>query len=453
MKIVLTPTDTSFSYICDWQYRDSATTGLSGKNQSLLLMSLNKRVFGNVLYKIVDSTAYGVQGAAVKYVKLKSDTATNRSPLINARTEDYWEWVTVEVCAYEYVPINNGQVVGCEPGPNCPQYTEELVCNYFQVLAHVVTGSGGGSSGGNGGNTGGSGGGGYNGGGTPPVCEAHINPDGTVVCDPGWTPTSSGGTNPPYDPNNAASIIIDSSISNNYPCLTNLLQTIPNINKEAQLLLDSTFNVSSYVNLTFAIDPNLGINNNPALTYPTSVQTIYAGGVSYFNDTIFINPYYVNNATKEFMVSVIYHEAIHAYINYQFYRYSVGEIADSNIIKSQFPIFWNQLSNTYALTGSIFPLEHHEQMAQSYVNTIKNLVLPFYNPIASQALKDRVTSSLAWGGLRQTTTWRLPGKDTCQINSDLLTASRANQTTVYSSGSCPQTVSDITMLKLSQPCN
>lgn len=136
----------------------------------------------------------------------------------------------------------------------------------------------------------------------------------------------------------------------------------------------------------------------------------------------------------------------------QFYLYSIREIADSNIIKAQFPIFWNQLSNTYALTGSIFPLEHHEQMAQSYINTIKNLILPFYNPIATQILKDRVTSSLAWGGLRQTTAWWLPGKDTCQINSDLLTSSRGNQTTVYTSSSCPMIVSDITMLKLSQPC-
>jgi hypothetical protein len=434
LTVELSATDTLVNWICDWQYASKTYTTDSIRNNTaeefaLFMMMLDAQVFGHKDFFISDTSLFrnlstftshpqfGSENTRRIHLEPDSTSGTgNRSSAMAAPAPSY-NWTMWYYYIIDYYGLNN----------------------FYNSIPDYGSGGGGG------------------GGSTtvppPPNC-GPVAARGQVVegCTPGWTPNPVV-TPPPYNPNNAANIKIDTSISNHYPCLTDLLQTMPNINREAQLLLDSTFNVKSYVNLTFAIDPNLGVNNNPALTYPTSVQTLFSGGAALFNDTIFINPYYVNNATKEFMVGVLYHEAIHTYINYQFYRYSIGEIADSNIIKAQFPIFWNQLSNTYALTGSIFPLEHHEQMAQSYINTIKNLILPFYNPIATQILKDRVTSSLAWGGLRQTTAWGLPGKDTCQINSDLLTSSRGNQTTVYTSSSCPMIVSDITMLKLSQPCN
>jgi hypothetical protein len=293
----------------------------------------------------------------------------------------------------------------------------------------------------------------------PVDCEGIQNPfncpcqNGMLDLDNcGFGNGGGGGDEPPYDPNSATSIIIDTSISNHFPCLTNLLQTMPNVNREAQLLLDSVFGEKTKMNLTFVADYGLYNTNYPALTYPTSAFLGASGVVKTFNDTIFINPYFITRATKEFMAGALYHEAIHAYINYHLYKYSIG-LLDSNFIKEKFSIFWNKRMGTYSIPGSGLSQQQHEEIAANYLNTMKTLIKQFYNSSASLANKEQVSESLAWGGLRESTVWQLPGKDTCQINLHQKSAGKANETVTYSSPSCGFNFLGSIDLDLSQPCN
>lgn len=221
---------------------------------------------------------------------------------------------------------------------------------------------------------------------------------------------------------------------------------MPNANKEAQLLLDSVFNVKAHVNLTFVADPTMQGSSRAAMTRPSSFPLPGTSNIiANFHDTIFINPDFVNSASKEYMVSILYHEAIHAYMNYNINLF-LNHVIDSNKLKEMFPIYWATIAPGSADQA------HHEQMASSYVNTIKELIKPFYNPIAPLITKERGIRSLAWGGLTKTSPWKSLGSDTCQINADNLGASRYGFTAYYNTPDC-STIGESIALKLSPPCN
>lgn len=56
LLIKTTPTDTSFKYLCDWQYAnaDSATTGLNPRNVFHLFAKFDQYVFGRNKFRIID---------------------------------------------------------------------------------------------------------------------------------------------------------------------------------------------------------------------------------------------------------------------------------------------------------------------------------------------------------------------------------------------------------------
>jgi len=254
---------------------------------------------------------------------------------------------------------------------------------------------------------------------------------------------------PPYNPNEAAAITIDTSITNNFPCFTAMLLQIPNINREAQRVLRDVFNANTKVNLHFKIGTFSPTDNTEAEATPGAGTWVSPGGtidtIWNYRDTILINPRYLRNAAREYMAGVVFHEGIHAFINWNFQRMAAGEV-DSNYIKARFPIFWRNLTSWDA---------QHEQMAATWVDRIAAIVKLFYtNPNASNALKNRVSNSIAWGGLEGMTAWKRPGRDTCRINSDNMSARDYATPQTYTSPGCGSiTKSAITDLKLNAPCN
>jgi hypothetical protein len=161
LQISMTPTDTSYKYICRWQYTDSAAVGLSARQQSVLLMQLNKNVFGNNLYKITDSTAFGVnsENKAIKYVRFNNSiqSQTTRMGVAQQRGS---RTLSLIVCYKVLVQRDEGQLgKGCPPNSDCSDYVEEEQCEtYFftisddedngagSIVPPISTGGGGGSS-------------------------------------------------------------------------------------------------------------------------------------------------------------------------------------------------------------------------------------------------------------------------------------------------------------------
>lgn len=176
-------------YICDWQYADSITTGNNGREQSLLLMLLDKNVFGERWYRIKDSLAYGNDsGNQTWFVKiLSSSVSVNQRTLAN-RGNNYYAWVYTTVCTEEWV--REGWVIyGCEPSypgdPSCNGGSYQTVCRQNAYWVYFDDGGSGGSGSGGGGSTGGGG----NPGGTPPECIPGSGKLYNVVpCEPGWEP-------------------------------------------------------------------------------------------------------------------------------------------------------------------------------------------------------------------------------------------------------------------------
>src|SRR5687768_7443891 len=104
-----------------------------------------------------------------------------------------------------------------------------------------------------------------------------------------------------------------------------------------------------------------------------------------------------------------FHEAMHAYIQYVFKQYQLGVITDSNVVKSQFPIFWGNVGNIST------PIQDHNVIANNWVNTIASSLNAFSNsPGLSTQMRDSAYRSLAWGGLGETDVFKQhPGK--CNI--------------------------------------
>lgn len=268
-------------------------------------------------------------------------------------------------------------------------------------------------------------------------------------CGPTTPPIPPTEPQPPYNPNIAASITIDTSISNNYPCLTQLLTEMPNCNAETQKILYNVFGRKTAINLHFEMDNNLALDT---LTdaYATDgsghLVTVPSDTTYHYSDTIKINPFILQRASKEYLVGVLYHESFHAFLNWELYRMLNGE-TDSNYLKHHYPIFWASLfTNTYE--------SFHEQMASNYTTSMANLIKLYYNPSAPDSIKNRVSNSIAWGGLEGTTAWRQPGRDTCRINSDNKAARNYPSPQTYSTTGCGSiTKSAITDLKLTSQCH
>lgn len=250
----------------------------------------------------------------------------------------------------------------------------------------------------------------------------------------------------PYNPNEAANIIIDTSISNNYPCLSILLTNMPNINRETQKFMNNAFGLQKNVHLVFAMKASLDTLTDAETASPVLINNPNS---SIFKDTIYLNPHSIKNATKEYTVATILHESFHAYYNYLYTLYTLNMI-DSNRIKTETPLFWELGVSPNATQPWI---SQHEEMAYTYLGAIESTVKYYYNPLAPDSVRNRVSRNIAWGGLEESTIWALPGRDSCRIWADINAARNTYYTPTLNTGGCPNYSYSHHTLSLSEPCD
>jgi hypothetical protein len=200
LVITTSPSDTSFRFLCDWQYKNrvhgSAATDTTAENLAALFMLLDNNVFEHTRFTLTDSSLFASMpvppGATGREIVLN-----NPPPQLSGSND----LQTIIICFYVYVcrtPAWCANRGGCDY-LHCP--TGVCTYNYTCFDFEVEEGSGGGEEGG----TGGSGG---NGGGwTPPN---NPNPCGVASrtelqegCGTGWVPTGGSGSGtvpPPAEP-------------------------------------------------------------------------------------------------------------------------------------------------------------------------------------------------------------------------------------------------------------
>ncbi len=109
--------DTSYKWLCDWQYKDTAYTGVTRRATSAFLMQIDKEVFGQQRkYHVTDTALFDSRTSAVTVngTSVLGASADNRSAV-------------VEICITYQAPVN-GWLSGCEPGSPCNPYQEVTQC-------------------------------------------------------------------------------------------------------------------------------------------------------------------------------------------------------------------------------------------------------------------------------------------------------------------------------------
>ena len=373
-----------------------------------------------------------------------------------------------------WAPLNGNVEGGCEPGAPCNPYVPVYNTSTYDgfCIAWVEVGGGGtegwtsypeGEPGGGEGTT------------TPP--DSTSNPPNTLPegCeDRNWVvyvidtntgewknpctqeppPVGWGDEPGEYDPYIADEVILDTSITNNYPCLVNIIDTLSqfaNLNQTAQVALNTIFGVNKYIHTTIKMDPSLIGHPVSAETDGIRTDIVGSSDTVHYNITIRLNPDMMEKATKEYIISTITHEAMHGYIQYIFKQYYLEEV-DSNYVKSLFPLFWGSVG--FAPSAQ----QEHQLMANNWVNTIANTLNAFPNNSIDPSLKDSIYRSLGWGGLYETDAFKLQsGK--CNILAINFVAnnrsvSAGSSITFPSYPECSQVYSfSADSLKLKAPCD
>lgn len=118
----------------------------------------------------------------------------------------------------------------------------------------------------------------------------------------------NGGSNSP--PNTANLAIIDSLVG--YPCAQDILRQLPNLKNDIATLIKNTFGPNSNIDLQFKVDSTLKNTtvDGKFLSYAGNSPN---NGATY---KIGINPDVLKNASREYILVTLYHEALHAYIGY-----------------------------------------------------------------------------------------------------------------------------------------
>ncbi len=204
LVITTSPSDTSFRFLCDWQYKNRVnglpSTDTTAENLAALFMLLDNAVFGHSRFTITDSSLFASMptppGSTGREIVLTNP------PNLRGRYSRT-DLQTILICFYGYVcgtPTWCANHGGCDYN-NCPTGACYPTATCFEFEVEGGTGGGGGTGGPGG--TGGGSGGGNGGGWTPPN---NPNPCGgtsarTEVqegCGTGWVPTGGGsGSNPP----------------------------------------------------------------------------------------------------------------------------------------------------------------------------------------------------------------------------------------------------------------
>ncbi len=422
MVVHIEPGDTTFSYLCDWQYSSlyNTTTSISdtAEQYAAFFMMLDKTVFGHQKFNITDSSLFKINNHRAYYVTLSGSSATTGNDLLTPITvcED------VTVYFFDECPYPNSQECsnGCDYCILCMDHFSYDYC----WEEYVDDGSGGGNPGpGNGGGGGG--------GGTPPQC-----PGGTArteqttdPCLPGWEPDSGGGGST-YNPNAGAAVFNNETVlardqqkintwrNNNLDtagldsCRMLILNKLINTLSGSSLgvflsKLDNAVGAPSTVDkfkIHFLTRP---LQNYTALTHNATYDDI----TKEFEVDISLDSAVAQNATDIFIAMSLLHEVVHAYMTFIWKKLNMGA-TPQQMDSLKYDQVFNAYVDTLRIKDSLNPhvplnaesIQHNYMADQLLDYFVKILKQAMNNP----AISDRYLWYLAWSGLtrKQVKTWK-----------------------------------------------
>jgi hypothetical protein len=243
MKIKISGSDTSFGYMCDWQYKNlennPSNLESNAEKFAVFFIMCDSRVFGHTRFKIKDKRLFKNNGTETEIVELKTSESANISSNVYRMIEIC---VTVTSISHTCPFLSRGfaclgSFTNCD---NCPQYcTQTRDQNYcysgwendgmsWDSYFGPISGGGGGDSGGWGDD------------GTPPPCGGQAS---TAIANPSLkmkegqnvsTNMLPGGCLPGWEPDE---INIEDYVLT--PADEGILQGLQNEKNEAQAFIDN----------------------------------------------------------------------------------------------------------------------------------------------------------------------------------------------------------------------
>lgn len=170
-----------------------------------------------------------------------------------------------------------------------------------------------------------------------------------------------------------------------YPCAQDLLRQIPNANNEIAKSINDLFGTSEKIDLTFK--PKAGMGN---VDGETKVGIVKEFGT--FKATIFINEDILNYGTKEYILVTMFHEALHAYLDYELWNLGKEKF------EANYPSIYVSSETTQNGTINSYNFLENHQTFGFYLQDLKNVISSF-NP----SLSADVVTALAKTGVTTTT--------------------------------------------------
>lgn len=209
-----------------------------------------------------------------------------------------------------------------------------------------------------------------------------------------------------YNPYHADTVIIDTSISNNFPCVSKLLDTLNsyyNSNVVAQVMLSEIFGVNKKIQARIEVDWGLSKDSADAYVDPASIDTSYFD--QEFYPVIKLNPWVLENSTNIYIASTILHEIVHAYIDYMGFLVLHGVIS-AQVFANMFPIYWPVISSHGNVVSIPLSSQQHNVMAYNIHNLLSVPLQSFsFDSSITVGLRDSVIRAISWGGLQKTLPW------------------------------------------------
>lgn len=202
-----------------------------------------------------------------------------------------------------------------------------------------------------------------------------------------------------------AGCYIDATALGSSPCTQQIIMDVLRLPHSPAGDIRECFNASLKMNIRFEIDSSLQVNGPPSrCTLLNRFADIRpATDSATLNIIITLSPYHLTRSTRLAIAASIIHELLHAYF---FYRSAEawGNPLKEQQLAADFPLL-----KSFQLYKRYVPGNHHEQMAQRYIDKMARALREFQlvseqsllplQPYARRLELDDYYKAIAWAGL------------------------------------------------------
>jgi len=217
-------------------------------------------------------------------------------------------------------------------------------------------------------------------------CGAHLQ------CDYMDGSGGGGGGGDTSSPSNEVDKI-DITELQDYPCAFAIAQDLPYLKNDLGTILNKIFKNSDKYNINFKVSKILDASSpTDGRTQPSDFKKEN----DKFTATIFLNKAVLENATKEYILVTMYHEVVHAYLDFELYKLGKQEftLKYPGLVVDRVENTFDEAGNQYITQAFVYYPDHTE--AASYIGTLENIIKEYNPKFPAEAAKVLAKSGMVY---------------------------------------------------------